>query len=387
MKNLFLTSLFGLSLLIFGCNKVKTQPTSSASSPANPIVETTMEQAKVQVAILLDASNSMDGLIEQAKSRLWNIVNTITSLKFNGQEPLVEIALYMYGNDGLSERDNYIKQILPFTTDLDLISEKLFAIKTNGGSEYCGAVIDHAVKKLDWGNKDSYMKLIYIAGNEPFTQGKISYIEAANDAVNKEIFINTIHCGNCDVGINDKWKDGAEKGKGKYFCINSDAKVMYVETPYDSDITKYNEQLNGTYIYYGQVGYSKYANQSAQDNNAIGISQENLTERAVSKSKSVYNNESWDLVDKINADTTYVNKLDMKTLPEEYKNLSKEELTKELEKKTAEREQIKKNIQDLSVKRQAYINNELKNKTTEDDFGAAVNKSIVEIAKIKGFKI
>jgi len=49
---------------------------------------------KIQVALLLDTSNSMDGLIEQAKSRLWNIVNTLTTLKYNGQTPNIEISLY-----------------------------------------------------------------------------------------------------------------------------------------------------------------------------------------------------------------------------------------------------------------------------------------------------
>ena len=30
---------------------------------------------KIQAAILLDVSNSMDGLIDQAKNQLWNMVN------------------------------------------------------------------------------------------------------------------------------------------------------------------------------------------------------------------------------------------------------------------------------------------------------------------------
>jgi hypothetical protein len=33
------------------------------------------KKAKVQIALLLDTSNSMDGLIDQAKSQLWKIVN------------------------------------------------------------------------------------------------------------------------------------------------------------------------------------------------------------------------------------------------------------------------------------------------------------------------
>jgi len=98
---------------------------------------------KIQVALLLDTSNSMDGLIDQTKSRLWNIVNTLTTLKYNGQAPQVEIALYEYGNDGLKD-ENYIRQVTPLTQDLDLVSEKLFALRTNGGNEYCGAVIRDA---------------------------------------------------------------------------------------------------------------------------------------------------------------------------------------------------------------------------------------------------
>ncbi len=95
----------------------------------------------------------MDGLIEQAKSRLWNIVNTLTSLKYNGQTPQVEIALYEYGNDGIRD-ENYIRQLTPLTQDLDLVSEKLFALRTNGGSEYCGAVIRDASANLNWDSNE-----------------------------------------------------------------------------------------------------------------------------------------------------------------------------------------------------------------------------------------
>ena len=47
----------------------------------NPNVDT---NAKIQVAILLDVSGSMDGLIEQAKSQLWNMVNILGRAKCEG---------------------------------------------------------------------------------------------------------------------------------------------------------------------------------------------------------------------------------------------------------------------------------------------------------------
>ena len=347
----------------------------------------TSEVSKIQVAILLDASNSMDGLIDQAKSRLWNIVNTLTTLKYDGKTPGIEIALYMYGNDGLEARTGYIKQITPFTKDLDVVSEKLFSITTNGGSEYCGTVIDQSVKKLQWSDGKENMKLIYIAGNEPFTQGSIPYNEAIANAVGKGIYINTIHCGDCETGIKGYWKDGADKGQGEYFCINSDEKVVYIATPYDSQINLCNEKLNKTYIYYGDYGYTGYANQSKQDMNAQSISSSNITERAVSKSKGVYKNESWDLVDKISTDSTYLNKLEKKSLPKELQDLSNDQLKKEIDTKTAERKAIQKEIAELAKKRQAYIDEQAKTAGVRDDFGEAVNKSMLKVAKVKGYDI
>ena len=84
----------------------------------------------VQVAILFDTSNSMDGLIDQAKSRIWNIVNEVGSLTYNGMTPNIEFALYQYGNDGLTASENYIKQELDLTSDLDEVSQKLFGLTT-----------------------------------------------------------------------------------------------------------------------------------------------------------------------------------------------------------------------------------------------------------------
>jgi len=59
--------------------------------------------------------------------------------------------------------------VLPLTTDLDKVSEQLFALTTRGGQEYCGMVIQHAADGLAWTPSASDLKAIFIAGNEPFT--------------------------------------------------------------------------------------------------------------------------------------------------------------------------------------------------------------------------
>lgn len=373
-----------ICLIIFIGNSFNTLH-SRASGIAIPL-NSEISSTKIQVALLLDASNSMDGLIDQAKSRLWNIVNTMTTLRYEGKTPQIEIALYMYGNDGISEKSNYIKQLTPFTSDLDVISEKLFTIKTNGGSEYCGAVIDEAVKRLDWGREKSDMRLIYIAGNEPFTQGSVSYKEAIADAIKKDIYIHTIFCGDYSEGVNTSWKDGANIGKGQYFNINQQYRIVNIVTPYDDEIQRCNERLNKTYIYYGNSGMAGYQNQAAQDMNSMGVSKSNYTERAVTKSNKLYNNSGWDLVDKVAVDSLYIEKVEMNDLPSEYKDLTHSELRILVAEKTTERSEIQKQISSLAVRRQEYIDNQSKTDDSElDDLGKAINVSILDIALSKGF--
>ena len=79
----------------------KRRSTSPAKEPA---VKADNETKKplVQIAILLDTSGSMEGLIEQAKSQLWKIVNEFAKAKQDGVTPEVQVALYEYGKSSLA---------------------------------------------------------------------------------------------------------------------------------------------------------------------------------------------------------------------------------------------------------------------------------------------
>ncbi len=155
----------------------------------------------VQIALLLDTSNSMDGLIAQAKSQLWVVVNEFVKAKKDGQVPAVQVALFEYGKQSLSSEQGFVRLILPLTDDLDKVSEELFALKTNGGEEYCGWVIREAVNRLEWSKTGDVYKAIFIAGNEPFTQGPVDFHASCKSAIERGIVVNTIFCGpNSDGG-------------------------------------------------------------------------------------------------------------------------------------------------------------------------------------------
>ena len=210
--------------------------------------ESVEEQPKVQIAILLDTSSRMDGLIDQAKTQLWKIVNSFSNVHRNEVEPDIEVALYEYGNDNLNIRNHYIRQVEPLTTDLDEISESLFSLTTNGGSEYCGAVIQQSLDELKWDDSSKVYKAIFIAGNEPFTQGPISSTKSCHTALKNGVVVNTIHCGSESTGMSQGWKAGALAAEGEFLTIDQDKAVVHIVAPQDEIIIKLSAELNETYI-------------------------------------------------------------------------------------------------------------------------------------------
>ena len=343
----------------------------------------------IKVALLLDTSNSMDGLIDQAKSQLWKIVGELARMKKGDETPSLQIALYDYGNDNLSIRNGYIRQISNFTSDMDLISEKLFAMTTNGGSEYCGHVIQTSLRQLEWGKKNNDLKVIYIAGNESFGQGNVPFSDAIRDALEKGIVVNTIFCGPHREGVNLQWQHGALLGKGEYMSIDQDKATVYIKTPYDQQIGDLNLQLNNTYIHYGQKGKRFKENQVMQDSNAGAYSQANVADRAVFKSSASYSNAEWDVVDAYKKDKNII-KEKKKELPAEFQELNAEEVEEKIIEITKERETIQLRIRELDKERRAFIEEE-KAKNIGNNAGGTLEesmlKSLRKTAKEKGFGV
>lgn len=385
MKDVLKSAVLLLSFsTILACNA--NNKTNTSDLAFNQVtIETTLKEdsPEIKVALLLDTSNSMDGLIDQAKAQLWEIVNELSYAKCQEQSPDLKIALYEYGNNGLNAEEGYLRQVIAFSDDLDEISKSLFELTTNGGEEYCGKVIQTALDQLDWGEDKDDLKLIFIAGNEPYTQGKVSYKDASRLAHKNDITVNTIFCGDYDQGISGYWKDGADLTHGDYMAINHNKATVHVASPYDDKILELNQKLNKTYVAYGYEGRQKMELQEVQDSNARGYNKANAVSRTVSKSSKFYKNSSWDLVDaEQEADFSY-EELKKEQLPKELKDKSVAEIKTYVEKKRKERELLKTQINELNKQRRDYI----ASKTTKDSNGLenAMINAIKSQAKLKNY--
>ena len=316
---------------------------------------------RIDLCLLLDTSNSMDGLINQARAQLWTIVNNLAECRKNGRAPELRVALYEYGNQGLPSDGGWVRQVLPFTDNLDDVSEKLFALTTNGGDEYCGRVIEAATHGLDWSHNDRDLKLIVIAGNEPFSQGPVDYHKSCAEAAAQGIIVNTIFCGPKSEGIATGWAEGAKIGDGTYSSIDQNQQIADIRTPYDDELSKLSVQINGTFLFYGAEPQRQRLreNQALQDSNAAGLGGGVAAGRAATKAGGAYRFKA-DLVRELAENEEALDQIKDEELPAELRGKSEKEQKELVMQKAAERESLQKKIADLSQKRDAYMAEERK---------------------------
>lgn len=380
LRFLFLLSTLGISHSFHSQVNTPHQLNNGVQAPSSP--------RKIQIAILFDTSGSMDGLIEQAKTTIWQIVNAASNLRYGDAAPTLEIALYDYGNTTISN-PTYVRKQVDLISDLDSISGKLFGLFTNGGDEYCGAVIESSLNELKWSSDPQDLRIVYIAGNEPFNQGPSDYKKVLKDAAGKNIIVNTIYCGPYDQGVQEFWYDASLVSQGNYFNIDANRDVVSIETPYDGDINKYNDSLNTTYMGYGSSGRYRMDKQAEEDNNAFSKGAGIKAERAVSKSSENYSNSSWDILDAEKEGRVKLDEMKEEELPKELQGKTKAEQQQILDEKRAAREKYQGTINQLAQKRSEYINEEKKKRALEsgqEDLGTSIINSMNKYASENGYQ-
>ncbi|MDF1566048.1 MAG: VWA domain-containing protein [Deltaproteobacteria bacterium] len=382
---LFVTAFFVQARYFQAAEKVALPQPAPIEAPQEPAAPPPI----VQLAILLDTSSSMDGLIDQARTRLWRVVNELAELKRAGRTPELRVALYEYGNDGLEAATGYLRQVQAFTTDLDDVSQGLFALTTNGGSEHCGQVIDAALKGLAWDPDPGTLKLIFIAGNEGFDQGPVDYQQALADARQRGVKVNTVHCGPEASGIAGHWRDGALLAGGRFHSIDQNQALTWIAAPQDEEIARLGAQINETTIAFGAHGSAGLANVAAQDLNALSTGRGANIQRAMTKGTKVYDNSKWDLVSAIQKKKAKIRQLDKQLLDARYAGLSDEELKVEVEKLQQRRDTLTARLGKLKKEREGWVASERQKQAQQEgqSFDDSLVDSIRNQAAAGGFEV
>jgi hypothetical protein len=336
----------------------------------------------VDLVIALDVSGSMSGLIDSAKQRLWDVTNELGRAR---PMPNLRVAILSYGRPSYGEQSGYVRVDLPFTADLDAVNATLFAFQTDGGDEYVSRAIQTSLDRLQWSAKPDAMKVLFVAGNESAEQDpRLTTAQATAAAARRGMVVNAIYCGADSDADAAGWRRVAASTNGLYASIDQNAAaVANVATPFDTQLAKLNEELNGTYIAVGADGKRARANQLEQDANAAAMSPAAAASRAVAKGGSLYRT-TWDLVEAVQSGKALAD-VAAEDLPPEMQALSPVEREAYLKEKSERREDLQRQIGELAAERGRYVAAEKEKAGDARGLDEAISEGIRAVAEAKGF--
>jgi polyisoprenoid-binding protein YceI len=339
----------------------------------------------INLAICLDTSGSMEGLINAARQNIWEIVNDLALAE---PTPDLRVALLTYGNDGHNAEDGWVFIQTDFTDDLDLVSERLFALTTNGGTELVGRVLHRSITQLTWSDSPEALKIVVVAGNESADQDQqVSYRDVCRSAIGQGVMVNSIYCGNPGDGIAPGWREVAQLADGHFSSIDQNNGTVVVTTPFDDELTRLSASINETYVAYTPEGQWAAGNQEQQDCNAAQLNSAAAANRAMTKCNALYKC-NWDLVTACQQEDFKLEEVDAEQLPEEMRSMTLEQQRAHLEQLSSKRAAIQAQIQEIGQKRQTFVAQEMKRQALDDgnSFNSALRGAVRSQAETKGYQ-
>ena len=366
----------------------RTQPTIKPVDVRN-------ETPTLEMVFVVDTTGSMGGLIEGAKQRIWGIVNEVMQQQ---SHPAVKIGLVAYRDRG----DQYVTQVLPLTEDLDKVYMTLMQYQAEGGGDepedVRRALLD-GLQKAGWSRTAPRIaQVLFLVGDAPphtDYKGEQDTLETAAQAVDLGIVVNTIQCGS-SAQTKEVWESIARRGEGQYFAIPQTGGVQAISTPYDEDLSKLGTKLGGTYLAYGGGAgiegehFRGEAKRIADTSEATVAASAPMEARALRSINKLVNANAYigDLLQNIENGSVKLESVKEADLPDELKKLSPEERKQEVDKRLAERKEIRNQILSLSKLRADHVAAQQKKQgiSSHNSFDVAVSAALKEQLAKKGIK-
>jgi len=328
----------------------------------------------------------MSGLIEGAKQKIWSIANEMISAR---PTPELKLGLIGYRDRG----DEYVVKSFKLTDDIDSIYAHLREFAAGGGGdtpESVNEALSEAIDKMPWSQDRKVLKIVFLVGDAPphmdYADGP-KYPDLCRAAAKKDLIINTVQCGN--IGETTPiWQEIAKLSEGSYAAIAQSGNMAVVSTPMDEQLAKLNKRMGATLIPYGdaEVRREVGAKQAFAESAPAAAAADRLAYNARTN-KSVQG--TGELLDALANNELKLESIDKKNLPSEFQKLTREEMEARIEKTREERATVQKEIDEVSKKRDAYIQNENKRLAAEgkgDSFDEKIAQTIRKQAEKKGIR-
>lgn len=342
----------------------------------------------VDLVIALDTSTSMDDLLDSARGSLWDVVNELETAQ---PRPALRVALIAYGSPAYDSRNGWVRIATGFTSDLDLVSQRLFELKAGGGQEYVASAVRAAVADLDWTPSDDALKLLFVAGNEPADQDpRLDLRDAAMLAAREGISLTAIYCGNPQDGPAQSWQELAEWADGHFAAIarrRARGVADVAITPFDQKLVELGTALNETFVPLGDSGRERFQALVRQDAQVLRASPAAAAARVRTKALPGYG-AGWDVVSAL-AGGARIDEVPEEELPEQLAGMRPEERAAVLQELLARRNELRHRIEELTAQRRTHLLEQAGSSGTDapPTFAGTVREVIRTEALDRGFKL
>ncbi len=352
-------------------------------------------KATLEMVFVLDTTGSMGGLIEGAKQRIWGIVNEVMQ---TSSHPAVRIGLVAYRDRG----DEYVTKVLPLTKDLDKVYSTLMDYQAGGGGdtpEDVRRALADGVRRAGWSQSSPRLaQIVFLVGDAPPHEDYREEPDTATttaEAVQRGMIVNTIQCGDMP-GTKEVWEAIAQRGRGQYFSIAQDGGVQAIATPYDEQLGELGRNLGGTYLAYGGGAGVAGDSYRAEATSRAEFIEKDVVAKAAPMAKAdralnkAVNSEAYvgDLLQNIENGSVKLDSVKDEDLPAGLRKLSPDARKQEIEKRLAQRRNLRAEIVALAKQRDEFIAAERRKQggDKQSGFDAAVATALKEQLSRKGIR-
>ena len=347
-----------------------------------------VQSHQIEVVFILDTTSSMSGLIQAAKEKIWSIATTMASAE---QAPDIRMGLVAFRDRG----DTYVTRVFDLSQDLDSMYASLMDLKAQGGGdgpESVNQALYDAINRISWSESDNVYKVAFLIGDAPphmDYNNDVKFPVTLEMAKRKGIVVNAIQSGK-NTHTAPVWQNIAQLGYGEYFQVENSGNAVAVVTPYDKKLAELAASLEDTRLYFGdretreRQEKKNEATRKIQQMSSEAALARRATFNATASGESNFLGES-ELVDAISSGRVELDDIDRDDMPASLKAYAPVEQMAVITRMAEQRMEIKRDIQQMSESRNAYIVEQVgKRGDVKDSLDEKIYSAVRKQAKSKG---
>ncbi len=215
-----------------------------------PLVAAAIDDARaestgpVEVVFVVDATGSMSGFIDSAKSRIWAIASQLARPGI-----ALRVGLVAFRDRG----DEFVTRVVALDDDIGAVEQSLRSLQAAGGGdtpEAVAAALRAAVDEVEWSGTDATARWLLLVGDAPphdDPRGAEPWTRTVDRARRRGLVVHAIQCGRSPA-TERVWRDIARRGGGHYVALDPSVALSTRTTPFDAELAALGRQLVETVV-------------------------------------------------------------------------------------------------------------------------------------------